>query len=116
MLSLEDGGKENFMKQLTALFLAGLLLLSLTACGNSAINALKGTQIKFAFEETGKTYGEVLDAYCSDTKWRTFSSGYLSMVEFSGKTPDGQKVVVQWLKDSYDLCYAWELDGVDRIF
>jgi hypothetical protein len=99
------------MKRLTSLILAGLLLFSLAACGGGAVSALKGTQVKFAFEDTGKTYGEVLDNYCSDTKWRTFTSGYLTMVEFSGKTPNGQKVVIQWLKDTYDICYAWTLDG-----
>jgi hypothetical protein len=102
------------MKWLLSVFLVLIIVITLAACSGGAVSAMKSTPVKSVFDDTGKTYGEVLDAYCSDTKWRTFDSGYLTIVEFSGKTPDGQKVVIQWLKDYYDLCYAWTLDGAEQ--
>jgi len=99
------------MKRIITLALSMFIILSLlTACGNSLINDVKNSQIKFAFEDTGKTYGEVLDAYCSNTKWKTFSSNYVQMIEFSGTTPSEQKVVIQWVQNfdsTYDICWAW---------
>ena len=108
------------MKQIQGilLVLAAFFVMSLfTACGSSMINDVKNTQIKFAFEDIGKTYGEVLDGYCSGTKWRTFTSSYVTMIEFSGTTPNGQKVVIQWvqsLDSTYDVCWAWSLDDKEQ--
>ena len=106
------------MKRIIPLSLALFAVLTLlSSCGSSMINDVKNSQVKFAFEDTGKTYGEVLDAYCSDTKWRTFSSNYVQMIEFSGTTPNDEKVVVQWvqsLDSTYDICWAWTLDGKEQ--
>lgn len=100
-----------------ASFTVILALSLLVACGTGAINAVKNTEIKTLFEKSGKTYGEVLDKYCSSTKWRTFESGYLTIIEFSGKTPDGKSVVIQWLDKpdaDHNVCWAWSLDGKEQ--
>ena len=106
------------MKRITAFLLAALLAMTfLASCGSSAINAVKSTEIKTVTEKTGKTYGEVLDAYCTGTKWRTFTSNYLTVIEFTGTTPDNQAVVIQWIETpdpNYNVCWAWSLDGKDQ--
>ncbi|MDR2558069.1 MAG: hypothetical protein LBC86_00780 [Oscillospiraceae bacterium] len=106
------------MKRITSLTLALFLIIALlTACGNSLVNDVKNSQVKFAFEDTGYTYGEVLEAYCSDIKWRTFTSNYVQMIEFSGTTPNDEKVVIQWVQSvdsTYDICWAWTLNGKEQ--
>ena len=94
-----------------------IILTLLSACGSSLINDVKNSQVKSVFEDTGKTYGEVLDSYCSNTKWRTFTSNYLEIIEFSGTSPNGEEVVIQWVKSTdstYDICWAWTLDGKEQ--
>jgi len=94
-----------------------IILTLLSACGSSLINDVKNSQVKSVFEDTGKTYGEVLDNYCANTKWRTFTSNYLEIIEFSGTSPNGEEVVIQWVKSTdstYDICWAWTLDGKEQ--
>ena len=94
-----------------------LILTLLSSCGSNLINDVKNSQAKFVFEDTGKTYGEILDTYCSDTKWRTFTSNYVEIIEFSGTTPSDEKVVIQWVKSTdsaYNVCWAWTLDGKEQ--
>jgi hypothetical protein len=94
-----------------------LILTLLSACGSGLVNDVKNSQVKFVFEDAGKTYGEILDTYCSDTKWRTFTSNYVEIIEFSGTTPNAEKVVIQWVQSrdsTYDICWAWTLDGKEQ--
>jgi hypothetical protein len=75
------------------------------------INTVKNTPISF---EAGATYGKVLGQYCSNTKWKKFTSNtYQGVVEFKGNSPEG-KVLIQFVqrlgRDDFELSYM-ELDG-----
>jgi hypothetical protein len=61
-------------------------------------------------QPTNMTFGEILDGYCNRTSWKSFTSAqYMKVVEFTGRTPDGDDILIQF-SDRYGLADGfWEI-------
>ena|GEM_PF-6833031 len=70
---------------------------------NADIKKVKQTDIGLSGIGINITYGDLLDDYCKSKKWTKFtSSAYSNVVEFNGKTPNGESVLIQF-SDNYGL-------------
>ncbi len=100
-----------------ALLLASALVAPLSGCsilGGSGVSEVKAQAFTVGFAgvvpaDSGKTYGEVIEAFCPGGSWKQAGD---SLVNYEGGKVGGRNVDIQWSKSSSGWrVYAMEVDG-----
>jgi len=103
VLNLSSEDKVNIVKAALIIIVALIAWGIFKAIDSGDIKKVKNTDIGLAGIGVKITYGDLLDGYCKSVKWRKFTSNaYSNVVEFTGKTPKGEKALFQF-SDEYGV-------------